>query len=129
MNIIQVHKRFPTQKDCIKHLENVRWKGTPQCPYCNATRVSKIPKEQRYRCNNCNTSFSVLVRTIFHKTKIELQKWFLAISLVLNARKGISVRQLAQDIEVNKNTAWLMLMRIRKAMIQQRQLLEGILNI
>lgn len=57
-----------------------------------------------------------------------MQKWFLAIALVLNARKGISARQLARDIEVNPNTAWLMLMRIRKAMRDQGGLLEGIVE-
>ena len=35
---------------------------------------------------------------------------------------------MARDIEVNKNTAWYMLMRIRKAMREQGQLLEGIIE-
>lgn len=128
MNIIQVYKKYPTQDDCIKHLEQVRWHGTPVCPYCKVTKTTPLPKENRYHCNNCNTSYSVTVGTIFHKTKIDLQKWFLAVSLVLNAKKGISARQLSRDIEVNKNTAWFMLMRIRRAMIQQGDILEGIVE-
>jgi transposase-like protein len=128
MNIIQVYKQFPTQDDCLAHIENVKWAGKPKCPYCNSLRVTALPKEHRYHCNACNTSFSVTVRTIFHKTRIDLQRWFLAIALVLNARKGISARQLARDIEVNKNTAWLMLMRIRKAMVEYGDLLEGIIE-
>jgi transposase-like protein len=91
-------------------------------------RVTKALKGQRYHCNACNTSFSVTVGTIFHKTKVDFQKWFLAISLVLNAKKGISARQLARDIEVNKNTAWFMLMRIRKAMHEYGDMLEGIIE-
>ena len=67
--------------------------------------------------------------TIFHKTKLDLQKWFLAISLILNAKKGISSRQLARDLEVNKDTAWYMGMRIRRAMIEQSGLLQGIVEI
>jgi transposase-like protein len=126
MNIIQVYKQFPTQEDCITHLEKVRWHGKPVCPYCKSFRVS--PNEHRYHCNNCKTGFSVTVGTIFHKTKVDLQKWFLAISLVLNAKKGISARQLARDIEVNKNTGWYMLMRIRKAMREYGDLLEGIIE-
>jgi transposase-like protein len=31
-------------------------------------------KQQRYHCNNCNTSYSVTVGTIFHDTKLDLQK-------------------------------------------------------
>lgn len=128
MNIIQIYKRFPTQNDCIEYLEKVKWQGTPQCPYCKSDNSTPMPKEKRYHCNNCNTSYSVTVGTIFHKTHLDLQKWFLGISLILNAKKGISARQLARDLEVNKNTGWYMAMRIRKAMFEDRDLLQGIVE-
>ena len=128
MNIISVFKTFPTQDSCIKHLEQVKWNGEPTCPYCKSKRQTPLKKEKRYHCNACNTSYSVTVGTIFHKTKTDLQRWFLAISLVLNAKKGVSARQLARDIGVNKNTAWFMLMRIRRAMIEQGDLLTGIVE-
>lgn len=128
MNIIKLYKTFPTQDACRKHIEAVRWNGNPKCPYCASLRVTAAPKESRYHCNNCKTSFSATVGTIFHKSKVDLQKWFLAIALVLNARKGISAHQLSRDIEVNKNTAWLMLMKIRSAMRDQGGLLEGIIE-
>ena len=117
MNIISIFERFPTQADCIAHLERVRWHGSPTCPYCGSDRVTAMPKEARHHCNNCKTSFSVTVATIFHRTHLPLQKWLLAVSLVLNAKKGISSRQLARDIGVNKNTAWRMGMQIRDAML------------
>lgn len=129
MNIISIYKTFPSQLDCIKHLEKVRWNNEPVCPYCQSKNQSPLPKEQRYHCNNCNTTFSVTVQTIFHKTKADLQKWFLAISLVLNAKKGLSARQLARDIEVTKDTAWYMLMRIRKTFVDDAELLEGIIEV
>lgn len=128
MNIIQIYKTFPTQKSCLDHLEAVRWKGKPTCPYCKSQRQTSLKEENRYHCNACNTSYSVTVGTIFHKTKIDFQKWFLAVSLVLNAKKGVSARQLARDIEVNKNTAWFMLMRLRRAMIEHGDLLSGIVE-
>ncbi len=128
MNIIQIYKQFPTEESCLKHLEKVRWEGKPVCPYCKSTNQTPMEKEFRYHCNNCNTSYSVTVGTIFHKTHLDLQKWFLAISLILNAYKGVSARQLARDLEVNKNTAWYMAMRIRNAMIENGQFLEGIVE-
>jgi len=128
MNIIEVYDRFPTESDCIYYLEQVRWKGTPVCPYCESKNTTVLKDENRHHCNNCNTSFSVTVRTIFHKTKLPLQKWFLAISLILNAKKGIAARQLARDIKVNKDTAWYVNMRIRRAMVEQRDLLTGIVE-
>jgi transposase-like protein len=126
MNIVQIYQKFPTDEDCICRLEDVRWKGKPTCPYCASDRVSA--NEHRHHCNNCNTSFSVTVNTIFHHTHLPLQKWFLAISLILNAKKGLSARQLARDLEVNKNTAWYMGMRIRNAMFEQGELMRGIVE-
>ena len=128
MNIVEVYERFPTEHDCIDYLEAVKWKGSPTCPYCGSTNSSPLPKERRHHCNTCNTTYSVTVNTIFHKTKLPLQKWFLAIALVLNAKKGLSARQLSRDIKVNKDTAWSMSMKIRRAMIDDRDLLMGIVE-
>jgi transposase-like protein len=130
VNIVEVYRTFPEEADCIAHLEKVRWNGKPVCPYCNSDHTSPLPKEQRHHCNNCNTTFSVTVNTIFHHTHIPLQKWFLAISLILNAKKGIAARQLARDLEINKNSAWYLAMRIRKAMAEseQRELLQGLVE-
>ncbi len=130
MNIVSIFEQFPTQPDCIAHLESVRWPDGPVCPYCGAYNTTPLPKQQRHHCNACNTTFSVTVRTIFHHTHLALQKWFLAITLTLNAKKGLSARQLARDLQVNKNTAWRIAMQIRKAMseAEQRNLLTGLVE-
>jgi len=126
MNLIQVFQKFPTQESCIAHLEMVKWNNKPVCPYCNAKQSSIM--SGRHHCNRCNTSFSVTVGTIFHHTHLPIQKWFLAITLVLNNKKGISSRQLARDIEVTKDTAWRVQMQIRQAMIETPSLMTGIVE-
>lgn len=128
MNIIEIYKRFPTEASCIKHLEKVRWLNKPTCPYCKSQKQTPLKADSRYHCNNCNTSYSVTVGTIFHNTKLDLQKWFLAISIILNAKKGIAARQLGRDLLVTKDTAWYMGMRIRKAMYHDAELLSGIIE-
>jgi transposase-like protein len=131
MNIVRIYELFPTEADCLAHLEVVRWHGTPVCPYCRATSSTSLPKESRHHCNACKTTFSVTVRTIFHHTHLPLQKWFLAISLILNAKKGLSSLQLSRDLQVNKNTAWRIGMQVRKAMGEgeQRELLTGVVEV
>ena len=128
MNIIQIFERFPTQQDCIAHLEQARWPDKPVCPYCGSVKTA--PSQHRHRCYDCKTAFSVTVGTIFHRTHLPLQKWFLAIMLMLNAKKGLSALQLSRDLEINKNTAWRIAMQIRKAMTQadHRSLLTGIIE-
>ena len=128
MNIVQIFELFPNQEVCITHLEKARWGNKPVCPYCESTNTA--PNQHRHRCYTCKTSFSVTVGTIFHHTHIPLQKWFLAVMLILNAKKSLSALQLSRDLKINKNTAWRISMQIRKAMSQteQRKLLTGIVE-
>lgn len=121
MDILQMYREFPTREDCLAHLEKIRWNGKPECPYCNSSNFTTLKNESRYHCNACNTRYSPTVQTTFHKTRVDLQKWFLAIHLLINVRVTISSRQLAKEIAVDKNTAWLMIKRIDRAMANQDQ--------
>lgn len=115
--------------NCLALLEQIRWGQKPRCPYCESTNATAYKSERRYHCNSCYTSYSVTVGTLFHKTHVSLEKWFLAISLVLNLPEGISVRQLAKEIGVNKNTASYMIERIRKATSEEQKLMQKLISI
>ena len=130
MDIVKIFEKFPDKNTCIKNLEFIRWSDTPVCPYCSSKNSTQKLIELRHFCNNCKTSYSVTVGTIFHHTHLPIQKWFLAIVLILNAKKSISSRQLSKDLKVNKDTAWRITIKIREAMKQkwQRDLLTGIIE-
>ena len=128
MNIIQIFEKFPTQKSCISHLEEKRWGHEPKCPYCGSENTNHLKNQLRHHCNGCRKSYSVTVGTIFHDTKIPLQKWFLLISLMLNAKKGLSACQAARDINIRRPTVWSMMHRIRKSMQDDGVLLSGIIE-
>ena len=117
-----------TQDECIAYLEKVRWGEKPRCPYCESTRASKYKTEYRYHCHDCFTSYSVTVGTLFHKTHVDLPKWFQAIHLVLDDSSNISVRQLAKSIGVNKNTASDMRNKIFKALQEESDLLQKLME-
>ena len=96
MDLIKVFQRFPDHEACLEHLERVRWGDTPACPYCGGVNVARKAdghRVGRWNCHACKSSFNVLAKTIFQKTKIDLQKWFLALSIVLNAKKSVSSYQ------------------------------------
>lgn len=119
---------MPHNKTC-SDLENIRWGGQPQCPYCGSNNATPMKKEYRYHCNHCFTSYSVTVGTLFHKSRVDFHKWLYAIQRVSNSHQKVSVRQLAKEIEVNKNTASYMLARIHKAMSEEQELLSSLLEI
>ncbi len=131
MTVMEVFDSFPDQESCIKHLEKVRWGDTPCCPHCGSEHVGRkneSNKVGRWNCYDCKSSFNVLSKTIFQKTKVELRKWFVAIVLLLNAKKSISSHQLARDLGLTKATAWFMLHRLRRAMEEKDVLLSGIVE-
>jgi len=132
MNLMKIFAKYPDQESCIEHLEKVRWGNDPTCPYCKSADVARkneLDKVGRWNCHACKSSFNVLSGTIFQKTRIPLQKWFLAIGLIVNAKKSMSSCQLARDLDLNQRAAWYMQTRIRLAMVQrERHLLQGIIE-
>ena len=124
MGLEDFYFQFPSKKDCLRHLENLRWNGDPICPYCNSRHFTKPKLGGRYHCNTCNTSYSVTVNTIFHKTKIDLQKWFYAIYLILNYESSVSSRDLGKEINTTKDTAWRIIKEIKNALIKQEALIH-----
>ncbi len=133
-SIVEVYRRWPTKEACIEHLEAVRWGESPTCPYCGADRVShnrdatRGLTASRWKCQRCMRSFSVTVGTIFHNSHIDLQLWFLLISLMLSAKKGLSAMQAARDLETRRPTVWSMMHRVRRAMVDDGKLLAGIVE-
>ena len=88
-----VFSLYPDQEACIEHLETVRWHDEASCPHCGSLHVARkvdTHRVGRWNCYDCKSSFNVLSGTIFEKTKIELQKWFLAIGLRLGERTVLS---------------------------------------
>lgn len=132
MNIIEVFRRFPDQQACIDHLEAIRYKNGAYCPHCGSMDVARKKENNlvgRWNCHDCKKSFNVLSGTVMQGTHKPLQKWFLAIALIVNAKKSLSSYQLARDLELTQPTAWYMQQRIRAAMASdEAPMLAGIIE-
>jgi len=126
MKLIDVTKAFQSDEQCLAYLETMRWPDGVRCPVCGAKEVSKITRKsatknkrgQLYQCleKTCNSQFSATSGTIFHDSHLPLQKWFMAIALMIDAKKGMSALQLKRHLGVNYRTAWYLAHRIREAM-------------
>lgn len=59
-----------------------------------------------------------------------MRKWFMAIGLIVNAKKSLSSCQLARDLELTYQTAWFMQKRIRAEMASKQGTitLQGIIE-
>ena len=125
MELQQLYTRFPTEETCVTFLEQIRWNGHIICPHCNGSNVTAMPNEQRHHCNRCKTSFSVTVKTIFHKSRVDLRKWVLATMLYTESDK-VSAQHLSRVLGVNKNTAWYMKERLRRDAATQKTFMQAI---
>lgn len=104
---------FPDEDTCVQHLEMLRWNGFVTSPFDPLSKVY-FCNHGRYRCRNTGKYFNAKTGTIFYNSKIELQKWFMAIWLVSTAARPITSIQMGVDLGVTQKTAWFMLRRIRK---------------
>ncbi|MDR1840114.1 MAG: IS1595 family transposase, partial [Treponema sp.] len=119
------------EEAAIDYFIKIRYGGVLTCPFCKATtRVYRYKKRPKVcHCKNCNSNFSVFKDTIFEKTTTDIRKWFQAIRLFLNARKGFSAKNLQRELGIAYETAWRMFHQVRLAM-QNRELkpFEGLVE-
>ena len=78
--------------------------------------MSEIHDRDQWDCNSCRYQFSVTAGTIMHRSHLPLRKWFLAIYLMCESKKGVSANQLKRTLGVAYQTAWHLCHRIREAM-------------
>jgi transposase-like protein len=105
---------FSTDAQCRELLARLRWPDGVKCLRCGgpvATLYTRL-----YQCSPCSYQFAVTTRTIFGDTHFALEKWFLAVLLIVEARKGLSAKQLQRTLGCGYKTAWYLNHRIRAAM-------------
>jgi transposase-like protein len=141
MKLIDVAQTFQNDDDCLAYLESMRWPDGIRCPICGCSEVSKITRKTSsknkrtriYQCSEktCKQQFSATSGTIFNDSHLSLVKWFMAIAIVVDAKKGISANQLKEHLGIGSyRTAWYMAHRIRKAMEETSPVpLTGIVEI
>jgi len=118
MDLIGLMSDFDTDIECRTFLEELRWPKGPQCPRCKSMAISRITKRRMFDCDGCRYQFSVTAGTLFHDSHLPLPKWFLAIFLMCESKKGMSANQLKRMLKVSYKTAWYLCHRIRAAMTE-----------
>src|SRR5277367_4219912 len=110
---------FSDQDNCIEYLASRRWPDGAICPICGSIKVSAFnPTRRTWKCGSHHQrrEFSVKVGTIFEDSPIGLDKWLMAIWLLVNCKNGISSYELAKDAGITQKSAWFVLHRIRLAL-------------
>ncbi len=129
MDLIALMDNFGSDEKCRAYLELLRFPTGVYCLRCESKKISRIYKRNQFVCDACNYQFSVTVGTIFQDSHLPLQKWFAAIYLMCESRKGISANQMKRTLKVAYKTAWYLCHRIREAVkTDEGLLLSGIVE-
>ena len=142
MNLIDVTRQFPSEDACLAFLEGQRWPdGVVRCTTCGCAQVSRITRKtpsknkrtRLYQCleKTCKQQFSATSGTIYDGSHLPLTKWFAAIALMVDAKKGLSALQMQQHLGIGSyKTAWYLCHRIRKAMTDRDPLpMSGVVEV
>src|SRR3954453_23107984 len=119
MNLPKLIEDFGSEDRCRSYLEWLRWPEGIRCPRCpEQTTISRLDNRNQFECDSCGYQFSTTAGSVFHDTHLPLWKWFLAVYLICESKKGISSNQLKRTLGVSYKTAWYLSHRIRHAMGQ-----------
>ncbi len=131
--MLRIAEMVPTEADAYRLLEQWRWHGKPVCPHCESindhyllkpkngiARTNRGTPTQRrqWKCKDCRMKFSVLTGTVMHGTHIPIRTWVFVIYELCSNKNGVAAREIERRYELTPKSAWLMLHRIREAMVQ-----------
>lgn len=110
---------FSDELFCVHFVANLRWPDDKAyCPKCGEANNKFMKSRRVWQCNtkDCKKQFSVKQGTVFEDSAIGLDKWLVAMWLLVNAKNGISSYELHRALGITQKSAWFVLHRIREAM-------------
>lgn len=125
--ILEFQERFGDEQACLDYLFECRWPEGFVCPRCSGLVPWLLSTRGLWQCAKCKYQVSLTAGTVLHKTHTSLHLWFWAAYLMTTGTPGISARQLQRQLGLTRyQTAWTMLHKLRRAMINpERTLLTG----
>jgi hypothetical protein len=124
--------RFPDDDACAQHLVQQRWPDGFVCPACGSRKAWALDRTRpTWECAGCRRQTSVTAGTFMHDSHLPLKTWFLGAHIVATHSNGISALQLQGQLGIGSyKTAWLLLQKLRRAMVDpERSLLQTLVEI
>lgn len=116
---VEFEERFPDDEACARYLFERRWPEGFVCPECGGVKGWELrTKRHTWECAACGRQTSVTAGTVMHRSHLPLRTWFMAAHAMVSHSNGISALQLQAQLGLGSyKTAWLMLHKLRRAMV------------
>lgn len=105
MDLIKLILSLISDEKCREVLEELRWPNRLACIRCGSTHIPNTPRRNQYDGGSCGYQFSVTAGSMLHDSHLPLKKWFLAIYLMTESKKGLSALQLTRMLNIAYRTA------------------------
>src|SRR5712664_587787 len=117
---------FSDPQKTFDYAVSLRWPtGKVTCPRCDSTEHSFISTRRIWFCKECKKQFTVKVGTIFEDSALGMDKWMIAVWLIVNAKNGISSYEVARALGITQKSAWFMMHRVRLALHEKETVQVG----
>src|SRR5436190_435601 len=109
---------FSDPVNCREYLVARRWPEGFACPRCGSKDVLFLEKYNRWHCRAKHDApqFTLKTGTIMEDSPIGLDKWLVAMWMIVNCKNGVSSYEIHRAIGITQKSAWYMMHRIRLAM-------------
>ena len=116
LGLAEFYAHYGREEQCHAALIKMRWPEGFVCPKCGGRKHSYAKARRIFQCSACRAQTSVKAGTLFHKSRTPLIKWFLAIYLLTQSKNDIAALELARQLGVKWDTAWLIKQKLMETM-------------
>jgi len=117
-------KIYPDKESCNQFLSELKWKDGYHCRKCKNTHYYNGHIPYSRRCSKCGYEESVTTYTIFHNTRIPINKAFYMIFLIYSTKGKISSHKLAEILNIRQSTCWTYGSKIKLLMEERKAVLK-----
>lgn len=108
---------FPSDREALAYLEDVRFRGGAICPRCENEAASR--RDGRWWCSGCRRWFTVTSGTLLEHSRVGAKAWLTTAWMMVNSKTGLSAMTLHRELGTHYNTAWHLLHKIRMGAMDQ----------
>ena len=116
LSTVEFQELYGREEQCRAALVRMRWPDGFLCPKCGGRAHAYCEPRHLFQCRACRTQTSARAGTIFHKSRTPLAKWFLAMHLITASKNDIAALELARQLDVKWDTAWLIKQKLLEVM-------------
>jgi hypothetical protein len=124
MDFEEFSRIYPDKETCFQFLADLKWKNGYACRKCEHAQFYTGHSPYSRRCSKCGYEESVTSYTIFHNTRIPINKAFYMVYLIYTTKGKASSHKISEVLNMRQSTCWTYSSRVKTAMEEKKSLLK-----